>query len=243
MAESTENFTKSPTDSSIGANANSIGPIKTDSHKGPKHSSYHDQAYKMVFKRNSLFLEFLRLYTETDWLDSSIIKWVNLWNSDFEILDSGGIAADIIYEASEKEERVDLGFPTGSMAGIKTLPPDFSKYYLVLLEFQSRVDFTMPFRLLEYLIESERRIFLNTPVNIRERKGYRLPVIHPIVLFSDKQKMWTAEAQLRDFYENPGRFGDISPNFRYDVFNVNGISKAKLMEMEGALRLIFLLDQ
>ncbi|MDR1536857.1 MAG: hypothetical protein LBU32_02470, partial [Clostridiales bacterium] len=33
------------------------------------------------------------------------------------------------------------------------------------------------------------------------------------------------------------------PNFRYDVFNVNGISKAKLMEMEGALRLIFLLDQ
>ena len=70
--------------------------------------------------------------------------------------------------------------------------------FYILLELQSTVDQTMPFRLLKYMTELTKREFDNTPENERKSVDYRLPAVVPIVLYNGADK-WSAVRRFREF--------------------------------------------
>jgi len=78
----------------------------------------------------------------------------------------------------------------------------------------------MPLRLLIYMAEIWRDIYQNTEIREWERKGYRVPVIIPAVLYNGVEN-WTASEEFRDLLSESGRFGSHALNFRYLLFDVN----------------------
>ena len=68
----------------------------------------------------------------------------------------------------------------------------------VLLEFQSKVDFQMPIRLLFYMIKIWRDTLKNTDKNERKRKSFKLPEIIPIVIYNGKNN---SEQLISGWYE------------------------------------------
>jgi hypothetical protein len=78
-----------------------------------------------------------------------------VWD-DFKLTDS-----DIIYRLRLKEQDI---------------------YFYVLLELQSTIDFSMPFRLLNYVLAIMKHTFDDTDAKVRKRKKFRLPIVVPIVL-------------------------------------------------------------
>ncbi|MDR1541907.1 MAG: Rpn family recombination-promoting nuclease/putative transposase [Clostridiales bacterium] len=207
-----------------------------------KGRSYHDVSYKALMKRASVFLEFLKLYCRLSWLDPATIRKTFLLNTEFEIHDVNRIYADIIYEVYLKDESIVYG-AKGKGGNERINPPDFTDYFIFLLEFQSSIDFTMPFRLEEYMLEIRKRVFLKSQKEIRDLKDYRLPFVFPMVLFSHSQKNWTPNVIFKASTSEFCKYGENVVDFVYSVFNVNDLKKEDLMAMEGLLRLIFLLDQ
>jgi hypothetical protein len=67
-------------------------------------------------------------------------------------------------------------------------------------------------RLLEY-------IFQKTPQNERERKGFRLPAIVPIIIYNGND-LWTVVKTFREYTENGDIFGGNIINFEYLLFDL-----------------------
>jgi len=133
----------------------------------------YDKGYKRIFSRKRNFLHFLKKYIKNDksgWIDS--LNEDDLIPIDTELIDNEfkKRESDIIYRMKLKGRDV---------------------IFYTLLELQSSVDFTMPFRLLRYMTLILNFIFENTPKNEREAKDYRLPAVIPIIVYNGADN-WTA---------------------------------------------------
>ncbi|MEJ8303640.1 Rpn family recombination-promoting nuclease/putative transposase [Saccharibacillus sacchari] len=115
-------------------------------------------------------------------------------------------------------------------------------YFYVLLEFQSRVDFQMPHRLLTYMTEIWRDVQSNTPQSEKRRKTHKLPAVVPIVLYNGNAT-WTAVRSFREMLEGEQHFGAELLNFRYVLLDVKRLDKKQLEQMENLIGLIFLVEQ
>ncbi|WP_146869487.1 Rpn family recombination-promoting nuclease/putative transposase, partial [Clostridium butyricum] len=114
--------------------------------------------------------------------------------------------------------------------------------FYVLLEFQSKVDFQMPMRLLFYMTEVWRDILKNTDKNQRKRKAFKLPAIIPIVLYNGKNK-WTAKMNFKEILSGYELFEDNILDFNYMLFDINRYDDEELINMSNLVSAIFLLDQ
>jgi len=65
-----------------------------------------------------------------------------------------------------------------------------------------KIDHTMPFRLLQYMVEVWRDAYNNTPEKERKRKGFRLPAIVPAILYNGEGG-WTARRSFREYQPEP----------------------------------------
>lgn len=113
---------------------------------------------------------------------------------------------------------------------------DMNVYFLV--EHQSKVDYEMPKRILEYMIEILRE---NINSFQTKNKRYKFPLIIPIVLYTGSKK-WTANTYIGDSIEEmPGyktkEFG------KYILVDTNSYSENELIDAEGVLTKIILLDR
>lgn len=91
----------------------------------------HDKGYKRIFSIKKNFLDFIKKYISHDWM-------MELTENDLELIDKEFITdqfdtyeSDLVYKVNTKEGSVYLFF---------------------LFELQSYNDFTMPFRLLVYMV-------------------------------------------------------------------------------------------
>ncbi|WP_425447702.1 Rpn family recombination-promoting nuclease/putative transposase, partial [Dethiothermospora halolimnae] len=112
----------------------------------------------------------------------------------------------------------------------------------VLLEFQSKVDFQMPMRLLFYMAEIWREILKNTTKQEKRRKDFRLPAIIPIVLYNGKNN-WTACRSFKEILNGYELFEDNILDFSYILFDVNRYEEEELYNLSNLVSSIFLLDQ
>ena len=182
----------------------------------------HDKGYKRILGKKSTFLHLLHRYINASWLENVTEQDLELIDKEFILKDFQEREADIVY----KIRRKDGG----------------ECYVYVLLELQSSVDYTMPFRLLIYMTELLKRIWNETDKAKRERKSFRLPPVVPIVLYNG-EKPWTAERNFRNYFEDEHLFGDRLIDFRYGMIDVNNQDESFLLEVNTLLENVILLDR
>ena len=112
------------------------------------------------------------------------------------------------------------------------------KQVYFLIEHQSSVDYEMPKRIMEYVIEILRK---NVENKERKNKRYKLPLIVPIVLYTGNKK-WNVRDYIGEIQEEiPGyknrEFG------RYILVDANKYKEEDLIENEGPLSKIILLEK
>ncbi|MDU4803132.1 MAG: Rpn family recombination-promoting nuclease/putative transposase, partial [Clostridium butyricum] len=176
---------------------------------------------KHIFSHKATFLEFLRSFTKKEW--ANLIK-----EEDLILVDKSYILADFEEEESDILYKVKIN-------GQEVI-------FYVLLEFQSKVDFQMPMRLLFYMTEVWRDILKNTDKNQRKRKAFKLPAIIPIVLYNGKNK-WTAKMNFKEILSGYELFEDNILDFNYMLFDINRYDDEELINMSNLVSAIFLLDQ
>ncbi|MGL4449718.1 MAG: Rpn family recombination-promoting nuclease/putative transposase [Sarcina sp.] len=110
------------------------------------------------------------------------------------------------------------------------------------MEFQSKVDYTMPLRLLFYMCEILREYAKNVNHSKSDR-NIKISAVIPIVLYNGSQ-IWDAPNEFKKIFYSDEKFHSGVLNFTYDIFDVNnGFTKEELIERKDATSAIFLLDQ
>ena len=177
--------------------------------------------YKRIFSKKQHFLHFLSKYIKADWA-------ANIDEDDLTLIDKSFIDADfkqkesdVIYRAKIKGQEI---------------------IFYVLLELQSSVDYTMPFRLLKYIVALLKRIFNDTPKEKREAKGYRLPAVVPIVLYNGSDK-WTAVQSFKEYLQGYEQFGEYVIDFKYLLFDLKREPESAILSTEQLLDMAFALDK
>ena len=112
----------------------------------------------------------------------------------------------------------------------------------MLLEFQSSIDYSMPIRLLFYMIEIWRDILKDVKAEAIKKKEFKLPAILPIVTYNGMDK-WHVPRRFQDKIDTPELFGTNLLDFEYLLLDVNRYGKSELIEKQSIASAIFLLDQ
>ena len=109
----------------------------------------------------------------------------------------------------------------------------------ILIEHQSSVDYTMPERIIEYLVEILRKY--NIERKKIKNKISTIPTIIPIVLYTGNKK-WNVKTYLRENQQNVPGFKSIEFG-RYILVDTNKYKEEELIEEDGALSKILLLEK
>lgn len=171
----------------------------------------HDRAYRALFEHKDEFVYFLKKYIAEPWAENINENDLDSVESSFITDEYTEIESDIIYKL-----RLDNGHEV---------------YFYVLLELQSSVDYTMCFRLLEYQVALLRKVFYDTPENIRERKDYKLPAVIPLVFYNGRHR-WTAVRSFREYTENSAEYGDCLIDFKYLMCDLNRTSDDFILSLD-----------
>ncbi|MDR2591329.1 MAG: Rpn family recombination-promoting nuclease/putative transposase [Chitinispirillales bacterium] len=181
----------------------------------------HDESYKSVLSNAANFLHFLKKYIAAPWTADISADDLATVNKSFVTPEYREIDSDLIYKLKIKGSDV---------------------YFYVLVELQSQVDHTMPFRLLRYMVELLNDLFKNEEKDIRERKDFRLPAIVPIILYNGNDN-WTAVRTYKEYTENYEIFGDYIIDFNYLLFDLKRTDEATMLLTKKILDIVFLLDK
>lgn len=182
----------------------------------------HDKGYKKSLQNPREFLHFLKKYVRADWMME--LKESDLIPCDKEMLerDYEGKEADLIYRAQMQDGR--------------------ETFIFILQELQSGIDHTMIFRILVYVVNTLMKHFLSTDKNERERAGFRLPSMVPIVFYNGAEK-WTAVRSLKE-YQNGGEvFGDYVLNLKYYLVELSEIGEEYILSTNTVLDNIMYCDK
>jgi len=188
---------------------------------GASSDKRHDKVYKNMLSNGKAFLYFLKtyIYKDEDWIKDINPDDVECLKTTFITKEFKTIDADVIYKLKlNGEENI---------------------YFYVLLELQSTVDFSMPLRLLKYMTAMLDYLFKKTPKSDRERKGFRLPAVVPIVSYNGKDN-WTAVRSFKEYTKDYGRFGKHIIDFTYLLFDLNRMEKH---ETENSLDVLLEIDK
>ena len=112
------------------------------------------------------------------------------------------------------------------------------KKIFILIEHQTKIDYKMPYRILEYeyeLIRSENDYKgLGT-------KNYKIPAVIAIVLYTGKQK-WNVKKYIEEVQEKLEGYEEIKLA-KYDVVDVNDFSKEELIKEKSFLSKAMLIEK
>ena len=185
----------------------------------PEH--IYDKGYKRVLSKKEYFLHFVKKYIRVNWIQNIQPEDLNLINANFVDEAFQEREADIVYKAKNGDQDV---------------------YFYVLLELQSTADYTMPFRLLVYMVELLKREFTNTPKETREKKEFRLPAVVPIVLYNGNSP-WSVVKTFREYTMQADQFADNIIDFQYLMLDLMRQDDDYILNTNNALDDIFLMDR
>jgi hypothetical protein len=194
---------------------------ETDNQKTTK-----DRIFKKIFGIKELFLMFIQDFIKEDWVTQLTVDDLEIMPVKFLNLRDGDRESDVLYKINLKEEEI---------------------FIFIHLEHQAKVNFLMPFRVVEYMVriwrnwieEQDKQGGTEKP---SERKGFLLPPIYPVVFYDGKTD-WTAEIEFAKKVKDYQRFVKYIPKFDYLLVNLSKISYSELEKMEDSLSLIMMVDK
>jgi predicted transposase/invertase (TIGR01784 family) len=181
----------------------------------------YDGGYKEEFSDKKQFLHFLKKYVKADWAMTLREEDVELCDREFLLEDFQKRHADLVYRIHLQGEQF---------------------YVYLIMELQSHVDFTMPFRFLTLNFALMMKIFQETPEKVRQRKDFKLPAVISI-LFYNGEDHWSAEREFRKYIRGHERFGTNVLNFEYFVVDLNEIAKDYILKDNSIIDYILALDK
>ena len=181
----------------------------------------HDKGYRKRLSNPKEFLHFLRKYVKADWTRKLEVSDLSLCDTRMLEKDYEGREADLIYKAH--------------------LPGDRDAFIFILQELQSTVDYTMIFRVLMYVVNTLLKHFLNTPKNEREKAGFRLPAMVPIIFYNG-QESWTAVKSLKEYQNCGDLFGDHVLNLKYYLIDLSKLEEKYILSTNTVLDNIMYCD-
>jgi predicted transposase/invertase (TIGR01784 family) len=181
----------------------------------------HDKAYKLLLSSKRVFMELLQSFVDRRWVtqveEATLIKV----DKSYILQDFRDRESDVVYRAQLQDHNV---------------------IFYVLMELQSSVDFQMPYRLLQYMLEIWRDQLRNVNAEEAGRKGYKLPAIVPIVLYNGSGA-WTASRSFRETLDHQEWFGEELLDFKYILIDLNAYSERELKNLSNLISLVFLLER
>lgn len=107
-----------------------------------------------------------------------------------------------------------------------------------LIEHQSTVDYSMPYRILMYCLEILKRAIDVTQIS---KKDYKIPMVYPIVIYTGKRK-WNIEQCVEEKQQKipgcePLRF------YEYEIVDMNDYSEQQLLSDKSFLSKLMLLEK
>lgn len=179
-----------------------------------------DSIFRKLFGDKELFKMFLDDFIHESWVQE--IDKENIETMPTKYLDLIGADRenDIVYKVKLEDEEV---------------------FIFIMLEHQSKTNFLMPFRLLEYMVKLWR-VYIDENAKESETKHFKLPPVFPIV-FHDGVYNWTAEVEFKDKVKHYEKFKGHIPNFSYDLVSLSKISMKQLIELGDAISLILAMDK
>ena len=181
----------------------------------------HDKGYRQLLANKKTFLQLIKSFVKEPWVENINEEELTKIDRSFVLKDFSDKEADVIYRLRTRDKNI---------------------IFYILLELQSSVDFSMPFRLLVYMVQLWLYVYQDTDQDERVRKDYRLPVIVPAVLYNGANN-WTAPLNFREMLANHESFGKHLVDFQYILFDVNRYQKEELLQMANLISSILLLDQ
>lgn len=182
----------------------------------------HDKGYRKRLSNPEEFLHFLRKYVSDDWTKELEVSDLSLCDTRMLEKDYEGREADLIYKAH--------------------LPGDRDVFIFILQELQSTVDYTMIFRVLMYVVNTLLKHFLNTPKNEREKAGFRLPAMVPVIFYNG-QESWTAVKSLKEYQNCGDLFGDHVLNLKYYLIDLSKLEEKYILSTNTVLDNIMYCDK
>ena len=112
-----------------------------------------------------------------------------------------------------------------------------NKNIFFLIEHQTKIDYTMPYRILEYEIE-----IMKSAIDIKKvkNKEYKLPLVIPIVLYTGKKK-WDAKRYLEESQEKLDGVKIKAGN--YNLVDINDFTKEELLQEKTLISKMMLLEK
>ncbi|MFR6021539.1 MAG: Rpn family recombination-promoting nuclease/putative transposase [Clostridia bacterium] len=112
-----------------------------------------------------------------------------------------------------------------------------NKNIFFLIEHQTKIDYSMPYRILEYEIE-----IMKSAIDIKKvkNKEYKLPLVIPIVLYTGK-KRWDAKRYLEESQETLDGVEIKAGN--YNLVDINDFTKEELLQEKTLISKMMLLEK
>ncbi len=169
----------------------------------------HDKTYRKCLgsKRNVAYIINKALKPKKQIKEEELEKYSNRYITE-QLLDK---ETDIVYKLKQKEI-----------------------YFLI--EHQSKIDYSMPYRIEEYKIE-----IMKSAIDLRKvkTKNYKIPVVIPIVIYTGKEK-WKVGLELNNIYDR--RLEHINM-LQYNLIDINNYTKEDLLESKNFMDKIFLIEK
>lgn len=182
----------------------------------------HDLGYKWLLSSREIFMQLLRSFVKQPWVEKINETTIKRVEKSFIAKDFREKEADLVYEVNLEGQPV---------------------VFYILLELQRKVDFSMPYRLLNYMSGIWQNALQTLPASESlGQKSFRLPAIVPIVLYNGAHA-WTAARSFRDLLSGADHFGAQLLNFEYIVLQVNQYEDAALLNLSNTIGAAFLLDK
>ena len=106
-----------------------------------------------------------------------------------------------------------------------------------LIEHQTKIDYSMPYRILEYEME-----IMKSTMDMQKikNKSYKIPLVIPIVLYTGRRE-WNAEQNLENMQEKLEGFDMKMSN--YNLVDINNYTEEELLKEDTLISKVMLLEK
>lgn len=171
-----------------------------------KIDKYHDKTFKELFTNKKEAVEFINKYLGIKGTESELKKeHIEKCNTEFLTKNKEKLESDILYRIKGTQ-------------------------ICILIEHQSRMDYTMPQRVLEYCIEIMREAEKEGVIDYKEAN---LPTVYPIVLYTGQEK-WKAATELTQLQKKILGVKDMITAC-YTLVDIHDYSKEELIQERSSI--------
>lgn len=170
----------------------------------------HDKVFREVL---SIKEEALSLINKAIKSKKEIKEDIELFNSRFVTSKYKDKESDIVYKVKNKN-------------------------IFFVIEHQSTIDYSMPYRMMQYAIEI-MRIIVDEKENKKKKKDYTYPLIIPIIIYTG-DKEWNTKLSMKEMIEEVEWYGEKE---EISLVDINEYTKEELLEEKNILSKVMLLEK